>query len=224
MTISEMHIMFRTIGQQKGMQLVRAILPEEIDDYLNAAIIEFVRTVVQTNIDIIGKSIGKTSTLSTDGITPYNAIRTLYTEVRESITQPLTNEYYSLELLNTQHNYMQIIGVNILYDTNGHIYPCRIITPSELANTLNDYCNKPDKEYPCCLITTNNIGNIEFHFYTNNNFPVEAILHVIKVPITVNYNNSVNCDLPDYVHQEIVERAVQKFFISVGATSNQNKQ
>ena len=38
MTISEMHSMFRTLGQQKGMQHVRGILPEEIDDYLNSSI------------------------------------------------------------------------------------------------------------------------------------------------------------------------------------------
>ena len=46
MTISEMHSMFRTIGQMKGMQNIRGILPEEIDDYLNAAIIGFCREVL----------------------------------------------------------------------------------------------------------------------------------------------------------------------------------
>ena len=33
MTIKEMH-RFRTIGQAKGLQLVRAVLPESIDDIL----------------------------------------------------------------------------------------------------------------------------------------------------------------------------------------------
>ena len=40
MNIAEMHNVFRTLGQQMGMQLNRGILPESIDIYLNEAIIE----------------------------------------------------------------------------------------------------------------------------------------------------------------------------------------
>ena len=35
MDISQMHEMFRTVGQQVGMQDVRAILPESIDIFIN---------------------------------------------------------------------------------------------------------------------------------------------------------------------------------------------
>ena len=38
MTIQEMHQLFRVVGQQMGMQTIRAILPEEIDVFLNMAI------------------------------------------------------------------------------------------------------------------------------------------------------------------------------------------
>ena len=44
------------------------------------------------------------------------------------------------------------------------------------------------------------------------------------MPKVVSEANKVDCDLPAYVHQEIVERAVQKFFTSVGATTHQVKQ
>ena len=43
MNIAEMHNVFRTLGQQMGMQLNRGILPESIDIYLNEAIIEKVQ-------------------------------------------------------------------------------------------------------------------------------------------------------------------------------------
>ena len=57
MTIREMHKRFRTIGQAKGLQLVRAVLPESIDEYLNAAIVEKCRSVLiqNTSTQIQGK-------------------------------------------------------------------------------------------------------------------------------------------------------------------------
>ena len=41
-----MHNAFRTFGQAMGLQLVRGILPESIDVYLNAAIIEKCRSIL----------------------------------------------------------------------------------------------------------------------------------------------------------------------------------
>lgn len=41
-----MHNEFRTFGQVMGLQLVRGILPESIDVYLNAAINETVRNII----------------------------------------------------------------------------------------------------------------------------------------------------------------------------------
>ena len=43
MNIGEMHVTFRELAQQMGMQTVRAILMEDIDICLNAAIIEKAR-------------------------------------------------------------------------------------------------------------------------------------------------------------------------------------
>ena len=77
MTTKEMHIRFRTIGQAKGLQSVRAVLPESIDEYLNAAMIEKCRSII----------VGNTSTQFQGLITnidnptsPYNALRTLFRE------------------------------------------------------------------------------------------------------------------------------------------------
>ena len=38
---------------------------------------------------------------------------------------------------------------------------------------------------------------------------------------TSNEGNDVDCELPDYLHDEIVEMAVNKYFTSVGSTSKQ---
>ena len=51
----------------------------------------------------------------------------------------------------------------------------------------------------------------------------------IKNPNVVKYSDDaaqqVNCDLPNYCHYEIVERAVQKYYASLGiGTGNNNQQ
>ena len=50
MNIADMHIMFRQLAQQMGMQNVRAILPEQIDLLLNTAIIDVVNEIIKRNI------------------------------------------------------------------------------------------------------------------------------------------------------------------------------
>ena len=75
MNIADMHNVFRTLGQQMGMQLNRGILPESIDIYLNEAIIEKVQvdllrgvhTALQEGVDL------QPSTMAT-----VNTFRTLY--------------------------------------------------------------------------------------------------------------------------------------------------
>ena len=50
MNIADMHIMFRQLAQQMGMQNVRAILPEQIDLLLNTAIIDVVNEMHNDNV------------------------------------------------------------------------------------------------------------------------------------------------------------------------------
>lgn len=74
MTISEMHVWFRQYAQQMGMQNVRAILPEQIDNLIN--------TSIKDTIDeVINKNIGTTNDrVITDNakLASINALRTLY--------------------------------------------------------------------------------------------------------------------------------------------------
>ena len=74
MTISEMHVWFRQYAQQMGMQNVRAILPEQIDNLINTSN----KDVID---EIINKNIGTTNDrVITDNnkLANINALRTLY--------------------------------------------------------------------------------------------------------------------------------------------------
>lgn len=221
MTISEMHSMFRTIGQMKGMQNIRGILPEEIDDYLNAAIIGFCREVLAS-----GSATQYPDKVSQrdNQIVPYNALRTLYDETPKQVGKALINEHYTLNLTNAGTEYLAIIGADVNYSANGRRYQCRIVEPTKIGYLLNDYCNRPTKTEPFCVIDSDISQKAEFHIYTDKNAPYQCFVHTINMPKVVSEANKVDCDLPAYVHQEIVERAVQKFFTSVGATTHQVKQ
>ena len=221
MTISEMHSMFRTIGQMKGMQNIRGILPEEIDDYLNAAIIGFCREALAS-----GSATQYPDKVSQrdNQIVPYNALRTLYDETPKQVDRTLINEYYTLNLTNAGTEYLAIIGADVNYSANGRRYQCRIVEPTKIGYLLNDYCNRPTKTEPFCVIDSDVSQKAEFHIYTDKNAPYQCFVHTINMPKVVSEANKVDCNLPAYVHQEIVERAVQKFFTSVGATTHQVKQ
>lgn len=221
MTISEMHSMFRTIGQMKGMQNIRGILPEEIDDYLNAAIIGFCRETLAS-----GSATQYPDKISQrdNAIVPYNALRTLYDETPKQVDKTLINEHYTLNLTNAGTEYLAIIGADVNYSANGRRYQCRIVEPTKIGYLLNDYCNRPTKTEPFCVIDSDISQKAEFHIYTDKNVPYQCFVHTINMPKVVSEANKVDCDLPAYVHQEIVERAVQKFFTSVGATTHQVKQ
>ena len=74
MTIAEMHVWFRQYAQQMGMQNVRAILPEQIDNLIN--------TSTKDTIDeVINRNVGTTNDrVITDNakLANINALRTLY--------------------------------------------------------------------------------------------------------------------------------------------------
>lgn len=77
MNIAEMHVWFRQFAQQMGMQNVRAILPEQIDVFINTAISDIINETISRNVDT------RNDRIVTDNakLGQVNALRTLY-EVR----------------------------------------------------------------------------------------------------------------------------------------------
>lgn len=208
MNITEMHMLFRVLGQQMGIQQVRGILPESIDIYLNNAIISKIRTILQENCTVDFKN--KVAIQRTE-VSPINALRTLYYESKEP------------------KDVLVYLGGYLYNESTKKRYSCRIIDPIELDNTINDYCNRPSIEYPIMSVKNSLSGNthiFDIGIFTgeDSHEGYELIIKYLakpKIVKFVNNNNAsnVDCDLPDYLHHEIVEFAVQKYFISLGYTS-----
>lgn len=136
------------------------------------------------------------------------------------------------------------LGFSVEYDNTlrGNSIACRMIGSDVLETTLRDYCNGASKDSPIvCLSSipivenglekTGVISNEQLEIYTNSKGCEVKFLNIkyIKTPNVVKHDidiaKCVNCDLPAYTHFDIVEKAVAKFYASVGAqTPNQATQ
>lgn len=206
MNIQKMHETFRTIGQQKGMQLIRAILPEEIDVYINDAIAEKTRAELIKSIDY---SVKAYDNVLTSAMTNINLFKSLYRNARFELDIDKSNNL--LKAYNANNGYHEIaiptidcslkdtielqqgeyfinpmlyISFSVEYDdiskgasTNGRIIPL-----DALDNTLNDYCNSASKEYPIITI----IGDP----FLDNNTESGSNLYDSSLQL---YTNKKNC-------------------------------
>lgn len=218
MNIHEMHILFRTLGQQMGMQLIRGILPESIDDFINDAINMKIRSILIENTTEKNNN----KLLINNKASTINSLRTLCCKSKQIDNTKEDDKYiYSFNL----ENVFVYTSFSVKYNEINKVYNCRIINNDDLENTLNDYCNSASFDYPIISIY-NNENNSIFELYVNNNkfTPKEFYINYIKIPNKVKWNTdineSVNCDLPDYLHNEIVEIAVNKFQQSINIDTN----
>ena len=179
MNIGEMHVTFRELAQQMGMQTVRAILMEDIDICLNAAIIEKARNVIVENVGPIPYN-DKVARQNAS-ISPVNALRTLYTAGTVNggdITGGGTEvDPYKINI--DSDGIMLYTGFQVSY--NGKtIYDCRIIEAEDLGQTLRDFCNRAAKDAPIVTIFDDESG-INVNIYTGRNNTVKPQLVKISL-------------------------------------------
>lgn len=216
MEINKMHELFRTLGQQMGLQLVRAILPESIDNYLNVAIIETARSVIKSNVDAVYQD--KISIQFND-LAPVNVLRTLNKEavfdVTEDRKQPLMVNLSKLTEV------MFYTSFDVSYDKI-HFFPSRFVEKDKLYWLHTDYLNRPSRDFPIATMVNDKDNHDIVTFYNGDDeLPKQVKICYIKLPVKVDYKTSISCDLPEHLHVQVVELAVNKYFTSVGSTSKQ---
>lgn len=210
MTIQEMHQLFRVVGQQMGMQTIRAILPEEIDVFLNMAINEKVREVLLSNV-ILDEG---TKLMINNNTSPINYIRTLYKQCIVSNNNHFDSVF---SIINLDAMYFTSFGVTY---ADNITKPCRLVEPDKIYNVLTDYCSAPTKNEPVVTIYTTQADDLVVQVYNDNNDVYELIINYVSNPLKVSFDENISSDLPEYTHNEIVQLAVQKYFNSVGSTTH----
>lgn len=135
---------------------------------------------------------------------------------------------------------MTFLGFSVEYDDTlrGNAVACRMIGADTLETTLRDFCNGASKDAPIISLLTKNVTAEQWtgtnnsvtksqyqeyiQLYTNSKATKVNVINIkyIKKPNVVKYDidatKCINCDLPEYCHYEIVERAVQRYKIAIG--------
>lgn len=245
-----MHNTFRTIGQQMGLQINRAILPESIDVYLNGVIMEKIRLELINSVSVSSE---KNANTKAQVMTAINNFRTLFYTTRFKLDianiginkkvayYDSSNSYYviniptiksNIDIDSDEHKINPLLYLDffITYKNNPNLpISCRLISNDAIEETLRDYCNTASVEYPIIcvnnLIENNGNTNQLELFINGNKKEIDRIgIKYIKVPNVVKLaddeEDNIDCDLPEYLHYEIVERAVNKFYQSMGYSSN----
>lgn len=241
MTIREMHIMFRQYAQQMGMQNVRAILPEQIDLLINNSINDVINQVITQNIGTTNdrvitdnSKLNQINALKSlykvwKGEVILGNAKTNYIASYElPINAFKSGGIYSDDGINsTSISYIYIVDLSISYkkDSNfvSNIFPIRIIDDMYLADVVNDFILHPTFRSPVATVHDNTIelyidkpdsSNTPFKF---QGCDVDEIrLSYISKPSQVKFledvnGTNVNCDLPEYLHVDIVKHAVELY-------------
>lgn len=208
MTISEMHNLFKLELDKTSSLEIPAYEPEEIDLWLNHAINKFIKTRYS------GINFKKTSFEETQK--RIDDLRTLVDEETLSVNTGVDKPDSYVAIL--PDDYLFALGeeVTITYSD--------LRTPT-LDNskrvgvkeaTVNNYRSLIDNPYSEHRLHYENaqplrlfIGNT-IEFITDGNYSVTiAYLRFLRKPATVDSGTpSVDCDLPDHTHEEIVKLAV----------------
>lgn len=223
MTIEEMHITFRELGQQMGVQQTRAIFSDNIDICINFAIDAKARSILRQNV---GMSFSDKVARDNAKVSPINGLYTLYTQgvVEETDIVGNGTKFKPYTTIIDSNNVYLYTGFDCAYSDTDVVH-CRLIERESLFDTLDDVCNRPSKRYP--VVTVNgNKTNLVVDIYTGTSDsptkPRNIIYTYIKKPNIVildedNPDNSVSCDLPEYLHKDIVTDAVNYYLQSISA-------
>ncbi len=254
MTISEMHVWFRQYAQQMGMQNVRAILPEQIDNLINTSIKDTIDEVIKANVGTTNDRV----ITDNSKLANINALRTLYRVKTYTVTDTSTiNEYkndpYVLKskIVFDTEKVLYYVDFSIKYklaaDKKSRLFPIRIIDDSYLADVLNDWVLAPRMRTPIMVIYNDEASSTakedsKFEIYIGDNDSISSIIDTatidsircsyIKTPNEVKYlsdvgGTNVDSDLPEQLQIPMLKHAVDLYRVSIQGSlysAQQNQQ
>ncbi len=118
-----------------------------------------------------------------------------------------------------------------------NFFPVRIIDDSFLADTLNDFILKPRLRSPVIVTYNNGADNVfdlyidkfikdassSTYYLADRLLPYQLRMSYIAKPAAVAYKEdvggtNVDCDLPEYMHVDIVKHAVDLYHIAISGS------
>ena len=193
MNIAEMHVWFRQYAQQMGMQNVRAILPEQIDVFINTSISDLVNQLVRENVGV------KSDRVITDNskIGQINALRSLYKvkNLPMSSSEPFM-EFLSTDILTGKMSNKQADGINNVSDKTiapDYLYLVDFSINYKKTKTgfsgIHGGAAPIDPDTKDCLVTNYFPVRLIDDAYLADTINDFILKNRIRTPIIVTYNN-----------------------------------
>lgn len=224
MKVEDILTMFKIQGQSKGLDSMRFISNEDIAVYINQAIVNKVRATVMQNAQ--SKFTDKVS-MQDNPLASTNILRNLLMYRDVSVEDTLFGSKSGNIDLDVK--VMYYTSFDAVYDND--IVSCRVVDYDKFYQHRNDYCNQASWRTPIITYLYNNNNLRILVEYKSKAFPTTRELKTVRVAFvkqpndfTVNNLSFDYTELPDYVIPEIVEIAVNTYFRSIGATSQQVSQ
>lgn len=147
----------------------------------------------------------------------------------------------------TNFKYLYLVDLSINYKTKenssivgGNLnsvitnyFPVRLIDDAYLADTINDFVLKPRLRTPVAVVYNNKldiyIDDTTLLGLPNNLNPYKLRVSYIAKPAVVAYKQdlggtNVDCDLPEYMHVDILKHAVDLYRISISGSLSAAQQ
>lgn len=224
MKVEDILTMFKIQGQSKGLDSIRFISNEDIAVYINQAIVNKVRATVMQNAQ--SKFTDKVS-MQDNPLASTNILRNLLMYRDVSVVDTLFGSKSGNIDLDVK--VMYYTSFDAVYDND--VVSCRVVDYDKFYQHRNDYCNQASWRTPIITYLYNNNNLRILVEYKSKAFPTTRELKTVRVAFvkqpndfTVNNLTFDYTELPDYVIPEIVEIAVNTYFRSIGATSQQVSQ
>ena len=245
MTLPDMHIVFRQYAQQMGMQNVRAITPEQIDVLINTSITDTVNQLIAENIGgvndrgtIDNSKLGKINAFSTLHADFEISIKDI---INSSATPNIWSDPIEVDFTKTIGRILFLVNLSVNYKDSDNNetkrFPVHLIDNAYLANNLNDFILAPKFKSPIAVISNQGVvgvieenvisdatvskddNKLSLYFGTTANklgiIPNVLYISAITTPAKVSTANNIDCNLPAYLHEDIIKRAVDLYRISV---------
>lgn len=144
---------------------------------------------------------------------------------------------------------MFLVDININYtNTTDNVvtnwYPVRIIDDSVLSDTLNDFILKNSWRSPIATVYKNFTTELYIDKFKAGNTPIIEVIDgksinlvpnqlrisTVQYPAKVKFvediskGQSVDCDLPDFMHEDIVKHAVDLYRVAVNGSLQSSRE
>lgn len=144
-----------------------------------------------------------------------------------------TGKFDYLYLVDLAINYSDLSSASGSPTTLTNYFPVRLIDDAYLADTLNDFVLRPRLRTPVAVIYNDQldiyIDNLENSKLPENLNPYKLRVSYIAKPAVVAYKSDlggtdVNCNLPEYMHVDILKHAVDLYRIAISGALSASQQ